>query len=273
MAEGLASAFLSRASSMPLLPALVASRFTFTAYRQARDRLLATGSGGALEQYLLAGLLNEELSASHSGLRVTTKNVGANDKASGAAGDLEIRHGLRLEGAIEVTAASWEDKIDQLTGVAAARLSEAVIAAPDVTNTVSGDDLSEKVDPVAARLGLDVAVLDLHALMDVGASRITKAARAEAFRFVYRCLAQYHRRQPELAQRLVDILVSLGLASNDVVNKEGERSAADVDIVFMKVRDFLTAQKIADGPDTPRALRELAARLEADSRTFDEQPE
>ena len=59
--------------------------------------------------------------------------------------------------------------------------------------------------------GLDVAILDLHALMDVAASRITKAARAEAFRFVYRCLAQYHRRQPEFATRLVKILILLDL--------------------------------------------------------------
>lgn len=262
MAEALADAFLSQAASLPPLPALVASKFTFTAYRQARDQLLAKGSGGAFEQYLLAGLLNEELSATHTGLRVTTKNVGANDRASGSAGDLEIRHGHTLEGVIEVTAASWEDKLGQLPSVAEARLSEAVIAAAEVGITLSGDDLAEKVDPIANRLGLDVAILDLHALMDVAASRITKAARAEAFRFVYRCLAQYHRRQPEFATRLVKVLVLLGLASEDVVTDE-EAPELDVDMVFVKVRDFLTVEEIAEGQGTPTALRDLADWLEA----------
>ena len=33
-------------------------------------------------------------------------------------------------------------------------------------HVVSVDDLAEEVDPIANRLGLDVAMLDLHALMD-----------------------------------------------------------------------------------------------------------
>ncbi|MBX7134742.1 MAG: hypothetical protein K1X67_18905 [Fimbriimonadaceae bacterium] len=270
MAEALVDGFLSKAASMPPFPALVASRFSFTAYRQAREKLLAVGSAGALEQYLLAGLLNEELSASLSGLRVTTKNVGANDRSSGAAGDLEIRHRHALEGAIEVTAASWEDKLDQLPAVAEARLSEAVIAAPNVTNMLSGKELAEKVDPIATRLGLDVAVLDLHALMDVSASRITKAARAEAFRFVYRCLAQYHRRQPELAERLVSSLVDLDLASRDGALEVNRPEDLEVDIVFVKVRDFLAAEDIADIPETPTALRDLATWLETEVGAGDE---
>lgn len=264
MAVALVDAFLLRASSMPPLPALVASRFTFTAYRQVRDRLFATGSGGALEQYLLAGLLNEELSASQSGLRVETKNVGANDAASGAAGDIEIRHGQALRGAIEVTAATWEDKLDQLPAVAAAHLSEALIAAPQVGHTVSGDDLAERVDPIGDHLGLDVAVVDLHALMDVAAARITKAGRAEAFRFVYRCLARYHRRQPELAERLITALTNLGLTSEDDA-VDMQESTTDVDSVMTTIRNLLTSMDIAFSPTTPAALRQLAESLEADA--------
>jgi hypothetical protein len=261
MAVALVDAFLLRASSMPPLPALVASRFTYTAYRQVRDRLLATGSGGALEQYLLAGMLNEELSASQSGLRVETKNVGANDAASGAAGDIEIRHGQALRGVIEVTAATWVDKLDQLPAVAAAHLSEAVIAAPGVGD-VLGDDLSERVAAVSDHLGLDVAVVDLHALMDVAAARITKAGRAEAFRFVYRCVARYHRRQPELAERLIAALKNLGLTSEDVPVDMHE-STTDMDSMVTAIRELLTSMDIAFSPNTPAALRQLAASLEA----------
>lgn len=269
MTIALVDAFLDRASSMPPFPALVASRFSFTVYRQVRDRLFATGSGGALEQYLLAGLLNEELSASQTGLRVTTKNVGANDAASGAVGDIEIRQGQALRGAIEVTAAAWDDKLDQLPGVAAAHLSEALIAAPQVGHTVSGDDLAERVEPIGDRLGLDVAVVDLYSLMDVAAARITKAGRAEAFRFLYKCLARYHRRQPELAERLIAALTDLRLNSEDGAVGAPEAAIDDVEEAMTTIRGLLTSLDIAFSPETPAALRQLAETLEADAAVFD----
>jgi hypothetical protein len=215
MATALVDEFLDKASAMPPMPTLVAARFTFITYRQARERLLEKGSGGALEQYLLAGLLDQEIPQSQPGARITTKSVGASDRAAGAGGDIEVRYGQALRGAIEVSAAEWDTKIDQLHTAASAGLSDATIAAVGVTRDVSAQDLAERLRPVAERLGLDVSVLDLHTFMDVAASRLTAYARSEAFVYVYRCLSRWHRRQPELAHRLIDTLSSLDLIAED----------------------------------------------------------
>jgi hypothetical protein len=215
LAEALADEFLDKASAMPVMPLLAARRFTFIAYRQARERLLKQGSGGAFEQYLLAGLLDQEISQSQPGARIATKSVGANDRAARTGGDIEVRRGQALMSAIEVTAAHWDAKIDQLETAASANLSEATIVAPRVAHDVSAEDLAERLGPAAERLGLDVSVLDLHAFMDVVASRLTVFGRAMAFRYVYDCLTRWHRRQPELAQRLIDVLSSLDLIAED----------------------------------------------------------
>jgi hypothetical protein len=263
IAHALVDAFLDRASSMPPTPSLIADRFTFVAYRQARDALLADPSEGALEQYLLTGLLGQELSASSSALRAQTKNVGASDAASGAPGDIELREGQTLRGVIEVTAASWDDKLNQLEAVVKAHLSEATIAAPNVTAAVTGAELAEKVKPAGERLGLDVAVVDLHGLMDVAASRMSRAGRAAAFGYVYRCLASYHRRRPELAERLIRVLSELDLVSQDVIVPPRIDVVPDVGELMARVRELLASQHVINNPETPSALRELADQVEA----------
>jgi hypothetical protein len=215
LAEALAGEFLDNASAMPAMPPLIGRRFTFIAYRRARERLLEQGSGGAFEQYLLAGLLDQEIPLSQPGARIATKSVGANDRAARTGGDIEVRQGQALISAIEVTAARWDAKIDQLETAATANLSEVTVVAPRVARDVSAENLAERLGPVAERLGLDVSVLDLQAFMDVVASRLTAFARSMAFRYVYDCLARWHRRQPELAQRLIDVLSSLDLIAED----------------------------------------------------------
>lgn len=215
MANALVDEFLDKASSMPPMPTLIGARFTFIMYRQARDKLLESGSGGALEQYLLAGLLDQEISQSHPGARIATKSVSANDRAARTAGDIEVRRGQALTGAIEVSAAEWHRKIDQLRTAADSGLTEVTIAAADVAAGVSAQNLTESLKPVADRLGLDVSVLDLYTFMDVVAARLTKHQRAESFDYVYRCLARWHARRPELAHRLIDTLKRLGLTAEE----------------------------------------------------------
>lgn len=215
LAKAMADEFLDKASAMPVMPPLAARRFTFIAYRQVRERLLAQGSGGAFEQYLLAGLLDQEIAQSQSPARIATKSVTANDRAARTGGDIEVRHGQRLLSAIEVTAARWDAKIDQLPTAASANLSEVTIVAPRVISDVSAEALAEHLGPAAERFGLDVSVLDLHAFMDVAASRITMFGRAMAFRYVYECLVRWHRRQPELAQRLINALAELELFAEE----------------------------------------------------------
>jgi hypothetical protein len=220
MATALVDEFLDKASSMPPMPSLIGARFTFIAYRQARDQLLEEGSGGALEQYLLAGLLAQEISQSQPGARIDTKSVIASDRSAGAAGDIEVRYGQAPRGAIEVSAAEWDTKILQLRTAADSGLTEVTIAAAGVARDTSAQDLVEVLKPVADRLGLDVSVLDLHAFMDVVASRLTAHQRAESFIYVYRCLARWHTRRPELAHRLIGTLSSLGLVAEDRSNSD-----------------------------------------------------
>ena len=261
--DELVDAVLACSASLPPLPSLLGDRFTFVAYRQARDRLLSAPSRGALEQYLLAGLLDQELRASSGAqLRAETKNVGANDASSKAAGDIEVRQHHALRGAIEVTTASWEDKLDQLENVVQAHLSDATIAASNVIAKTTGEDLAKKVSPTAERLGLDVAVVDLHGLMDVAASRITRASRAAAFAFVYRCIVMYHRREPELAERLIRVLTELHLVSDDqIVAAEQDDELGLIELVD-RVKEVLESQRLIDHPEVPSALREIAEQIE-----------
>ncbi|MCD2263962.1 hypothetical protein K3888_14775 [Dietzia aurantiaca] len=54
-AVGIVDVMLAQASKMPAWVDISASKLTFASYLQVRERLLAEGSGGAFEQYLLAG--------------------------------------------------------------------------------------------------------------------------------------------------------------------------------------------------------------------------
>ncbi|WP_336652124.1 MULTISPECIES: hypothetical protein [unclassified Leucobacter] len=268
VAVSIVDAFLSSASSLPAWPSLIASRLTFTTYRRVRDRLLATGSGGALEQYLLAGLLEQEMAQSTSGLRIETKNVGANDRATKSAGDIEIRYRQALRGAIEVSAANWSNKVPQLEVAASAGLKEVTIVAAGVAGGPSGDELAEAIDPTASRLGIDPAVVDLFALMDVISSRITPHGRAAAFHFVYQSLVRFHSREPALAVRLVQTLEDLGLTATDDSEAVDSLNLAsrDVEDVIDLVRAELAGKSSESLSGT---LRDIANKLENPKTTDD----
>jgi hypothetical protein len=262
-ATWIADAFAHAASTLPAWPGLVGSKLTFSAYRRIRDSLLSQGSGGAFEQYLLAGLLEQELVGGVGGLRVETKNVGANDRSAKTAGDIQVRHRQALVSAIEVSAANWTSKVAQIEAAAGAGLKEVTIAATGVSNS-TGADIGELIDPIAARLGIDPAVVDLHAFMDVVASRITPHGRTEALRFVYRALVQYHSREPALAERLINAMRDAGIvAENEDSSELPQSGGLDLEVALERVRIEYDGQPAI--LSVVSALRKVALELEAEA--------
>jgi hypothetical protein len=272
-ASAVVDTLLDKASAVPPIPELAASRFTYIAFRQARERLLSRPSGGAFEQYLLAGLINQEVAQGSQGLHATTKNVGANDRAAGALGDVEVRRGHRPIKSYEVTAADWRSKLDQVSTVAKSGLSETTIVAAGIYG-VSSDDMADLVGPVVDRLGVDISVVELTALMDVVASRISRHGRAAAFAFVHDCLVKWHRRQPHLAKHLIFVLSDLNLVvgSEEPPNDESRTlvldPAAGSGEFIHNVRALLADQGSKSHVTLADALRKVASEIE-NRRTSD----
>lgn len=261
LAERLGQAFLARGVELPALPKIAASRLTFTNFRLFRERLLSQGSGGAFEQYLLAGLLEQEIAMMGRGLRIQTKNVGANDAATGSGGDIEVRQGQVLVRAYEVTANHWSSKLAQLDSSAAAGLAEVTL----VANGVAGGDSTEIVETLGAKadqLGIDAAVVDLDGLLDVVSSRISRHARSEAILFLYQCLARWHRRQPELIARLVSTLRVLEMVVEGQFIPPRTGHEVDVEESLLRVRELLDELGALHRPGIPEGLRELASGLD-----------
>lgn len=262
--NSLVDAFWGSASKLPELPELDASKFTFVKYRQLRDRILETGSGGAIEQYFLAGLLEQETQEYRPGARVETKNVGANDRSAKTAGDIQVRHGQGLVSAIEVSAADWRTKTNQLDAAAEAGLREVTIVAVGVHPSASGDELEEKLLPVSTRVGIDPSVVDLHSYMDVLASRITPHGRAEAVRFLYRHLVRYHGRQPALAHRLIEALTALHLNA-DIETAKKQRVLSSTQRIEQTMRLlYEDLSSLSPGRSMAERLREFADSIESE---------
>ncbi|WP_196812209.1 hypothetical protein [Nocardia sp. CNY236] len=259
---GVVDTMLDQALKMPPWVEIAASRLTFANFLRLRERLLAQGSAGAFEQYLLAGLMEAELAQSTSGCRVDTKNVGANDTATNTPGDIVIRERQAARIAFEVTAATWESKVGQLDAAARQGLSEATIVARGVAGGPSAEQIAAEIEPVAMRLGIDPAVVDLYAYIDILASRVSPHARAEALTFVYRCLVRWHSREPNLAQRLIDVLQGLNLVAGRYVASSASAEDAEIGASILRVRHQLSEDGLKDHPGIPTALRCLADDLE-----------
>lgn len=237
--ERLGAEFASHASAAPALPLLFSGHFTFARTRILIERLLAHNSGGAYEQYLVAGLLTQEYQANGLRWSVGTKRVGASDAVSNSVGDVQVRHRQRLQHAIEVSASGWRGKVSQaITSTRESGLAQATVVA-------DAADLSGEALEVAtgADRGVDVAVVDLGSYLDFVSARLRPDQRAEAVRLVYGYLVRWDRTRADLAQYLVDQLVDLGLAGDgDVVE------AAEPDQSIRVVAERL--RSLAEGPPT-----------------------
>lgn len=259
----LVAEFQRNAVELMAMPEILASKLSFLKFGLFRERLLAEASGGAFEQYLLAGLLEQELAATGTTFRIQTKNVGANDAATHAGGDIEVRDGQTLLKAYEVTANAWDTKLAQLDSSARAGLSEVTLVANGVAG-IPAASLNEALSMKAEQLGIDVAVLDLSSLIDVLVSRISRHARAEAVVFIYRSLVRWHRREPDLVAKLIRILRQLDLVVEGTFIASPAAVQPDVDESMAQVSALLAELGTIREPDLPNALRSLADRIEVD---------
>ena len=258
--------FSKQSTQLLPLPEIAASRLTFLNFALFHDRLISVGSGGAFEQYLLAGLLEQELKMTGNGHRIQTKNVGSNDAATHAGGDIEVRHGQTLLKAYEVTANDWATKISQLNASAKAGLTEVTVVAKGVSTT-SPETLNDLLKKKTQSIGIDVSVLDLENILNVLSSRITPHARAEVIAYVYGCLTRWHRRQPGLVARLIEVLRDLDLVVAGAYSFELD-TTVDISHIVATINVFLNDLDGIDGADVPRALRRLADDLETDSKAI-----
>jgi hypothetical protein len=176
-------------------------------YRVANflDELLDRPSGGAHDQFATAAfleLLIDEVGATGlAGLRVTTKHLHASDASARTAGDVEIRHGGRVEEILEISANDWRTKLDQARlALRTADLPRAHVVARVGERLVELSDLTE-----------DISILDAGSFLRVLVAALSKPARSRALVRLYELL---DRNQPnvELVNAYVELLKQHGLA-------------------------------------------------------------
>ncbi len=163
----------STARSIRPLPRILTARLTFAATLKVLRDILAEGSGGAMEQYSVAAIMEALLGEwSIGGMRVQTKRLNASDASSGTAGDVEILTLGRVDEAFEVSANDWRTKIDQAADVARGRgLDRAHV----VAHATAGDIISSL--DVLEQAGGDVSVLDIRSLLMTGVAILRKPGR------------------------------------------------------------------------------------------------
>lgn len=202
MALRLACAVVA-ATARPVLPMpeLNRSALTFSRTTSLLLDLLDVPSGGAYEQFSFAALLHT-LVANHAGdqVRVVTKNLNASDRSSFVAGDVQVATGSRVIEAFEVTANSWQTKVDEASKVVRDNdLSRLHI----VANRPEGERAA--VAERLAELAEDIAVLDVRQAVEILTAVLTRPQRADALMRLYEYLDRYQpdtERVNELVRRL-----------------------------------------------------------------------
>jgi hypothetical protein len=190
------------------MPQLNRAALTFASVAGLLNELLATPSGGAHEQYGVAAFLDAAIDEAGMGgigaLRVETKPLNASDASAGTAADIQIKRGNRAEEAFEVTANNWTTKVAGIgKTIKNADLQRAHIVACVPGGALT--DLSALKD-----LGIDVAVLDVRALLHTICGILRKPGRAHALGRLYEML---ERLQPDLGRvnAYVELLEKHGL--------------------------------------------------------------
>ncbi len=194
------------------MPPLNRSALTFSRMVGLLRDLLATPSGGAFEQFVVAALLNTLVANHGEGrARIQTKNLNASDRSSFAAGDVQVVVGNRVIDAFEVTANDWRTKV------------------PGASKIIRDNDLSRlhivatrpEGDRTAVTLALqelaeDVSVLDVLQVVEVVAAVLTRPQRADALARLYEYLDRY---QPDTDR--VNLLVER-LSATNLVERTGD---------------------------------------------------
>jgi hypothetical protein len=196
----------STARPVTAMPVINRSVLTFSKMSNLFDEMLATQSGGAFEQFIVAALLNSLVSNhGENRTRVETKNLNASDRSSFAAGDVQIVGGGRVIDAIEVTANDWRTKISSaFKTIRDNDLSRLHIVAsrPDTDRKGVAIELQAILD--------DISILDVRQVLDVVTAVLTRPQRAEALGRLYEYLDRYQADSSRV-NFYVEKLTALGL--------------------------------------------------------------
>ena len=169
------------------LPKLNRGALTYAKVCGLLAHLYAMPSGGAFEQFSIAGLLHAVIELQGvPGYRVETKNLNASDKSSRTAGDIQILVGNRVVEALEVTANDWREKLaNAAKTIRDNDLSRLTVVAGGVLS--SGDALFQEL----ADLPHDVSVIDVRSLAFSLVAALTRQGRATAISRIYELLDRY----------------------------------------------------------------------------------
>jgi len=215
--DNVAIAVAADAFVVPPLPELDVPAFAFPAFIELVDRLLATQSQGAFEQYLFAALLTQYMeTATERRLRVVTKPLFQSDASAGTAGDVDVRAGQNLEAVYEVTANNWRTKLPQAI--------DALVERDEITSItiLAGDSLDEAnqlmleleqraLPPGVQAARLDIAVLAVKEECRSLAAKLGKRDRSRSITHLYDYLVKFCKAKPELVSDLIDALDQTGL--------------------------------------------------------------
>jgi hypothetical protein len=192
---------------LPMPPLRVAA-LTFAATTRFLDDLLTTPSGGAYEQFAVAAFLDATLyefglGGTVGGLRVVTKKINASDASSGAAADVQIVRGNKIEEAFEVSANDWRSKVNQ----AVATSAKADLSRSHIVASVSPDerDFTDLADADS-----DISVLDVRSMLRMLSATLRKPAREYALKRLHE-LVDRNQPDPELTNNVVRVLGRLQL--------------------------------------------------------------
>lgn len=195
------------ATARPVLPfpELNIIKLTFGVVGKLLNELLSIPSQGAYQQFVVAALLHAVWDQTKSVGYISTKNLNASDKSSRTAGDVQISIGKQLIDAYEVTANSYESKLDGVSStIKINNLSRLNIVAD--APTVKQAEIFEKL----SKMQDDVAVIDINAFITAALSMLTRVHRAVALKNLYDYLNGY---QPDMdkVNKYVGLLQQHGL--------------------------------------------------------------
>lgn len=176
------------------MPQLARAELTFVRVAALLDALLAIPSKGAHEQFAVAAfleaLIDEFGLGGVGGLAVRTKNINASDASAGAAADVQIMRGNKIEEAFEVSATDWHGKINQ--AIQSARSADL----PRVHVLAYGDELSGLAEMLKTTT-TDVTIIDVRTFLRSLVAVMKKPAREVALRLLY---DHIERKQPDIGR-------------------------------------------------------------------------
>jgi hypothetical protein len=183
-ADYMAARFAESRQLVTPLPPVGEDILTFARARQLFYTLVESSSEGNIQQFLIAALLY--VHRTRYGYEIRTHHVHASDKSDGTAGDIEEFVNGKLHRAFEVTVRpDWKNRMgDFRAKMDAAGLLKYTIIASDVR---TDDELAEPASMMKflEPYGRDIAVVDIHDLLNVFAMELTAEELRQAINRTY----------------------------------------------------------------------------------------